>query len=330
MTWQVLRSRVRGSGILVLCAVGTAAAQNPLVTAFTDFNTYTTATTNTTLVGFNGILPPGTKFESFNPLIVSGVTFSSPSFDVTTADYCSPRDYAADFLTGANSSGGAAKLDITFPSPTYAAALDFGQLVGGGTATITLSNGFTFNPTTLPTTGITAFFGFTSSTPITGLSYTVTGDAWVVEDVHLSAPTSIGALPTISMSLSSSIIPVGQSATLTWTSTNAKSCDASDGWSGTTAYERTQIVTPGAPGYYIYTLTCTGSTYAGLHSVVLTAYGSTPVARTLNTAWYHTSYYTVLGLPTPNQIVALQTNLTVPPLPPVPADPKVYCTCGLG
>ena len=294
------------------------------MTVFTDLNAYTAATTNTTLIGFNGILPVGTKFENINPLIVSGVEFSSSSsFDVTTADYYAPRNYAADFLMSVDSSGGAATLNITFPLPTYAAALDYGQIPGGSPATITLSNGFTFSSAALPATGTTAFFGFTSLIPITRLSYTVTAEAWVIVYVRLSTPNSIGALPTISMSLSSSIIPAGQSATLTWSSTNAVSCNASNSWSGPQATSGTLVVTPAAPGYYAYVLTCTGATYTSLQSVVLTAYGSTPVAETLmSPPWYHTSYYTVLGVPTPNQIVALQTSMTVPPLPPVPTDPR--------
>src|SRR5271155_534835 len=91
-------------GILAICVVGTAAAQSPPVTVFADLNTYTAATKETTLIGFNGILPAGTKFENINPLIVTGVVFSSSSFDVTTADYYAPRNYAADFLMSVASS----------------------------------------------------------------------------------------------------------------------------------------------------------------------------------------------------------------------------------
>ena len=323
--------------ILALCVAGRAAAQNAPVRIFTDYNAYSAATAATKIIGFNGILPTGTRFENLNPLIVSGITFSSPSrggsLDVATADYYAPHDYAGDFLMSVGSSNGAATVDIAFPSPTYAAGIDYGQLTGTGAGTITLSNGFIYSPTARTTTGSTAFFGFTSSTPVTGLSYTIVGDdALVMEDVRLGTPASLGALPTISMSLSDSIIAAGQSATLTWSSTNAASCMASSSWNGSQPTSGAQIVTPAVPGYYTYTLTCTGATYAGLQSVVLTVYGSTPVAETIHSDWYHTSYYTTLSVLPPNQIVGLQTAMTVPPLPPVPTAPGavLYLWPGLG
>ncbi|MHB8667588.1 MAG: DUF3443 domain-containing protein [Burkholderiales bacterium] len=71
---------------------------------------------------------------------------------------------------------------------------------------------------------------------------------------------SIGASPTA--------LTVGQSTTLTWSSSNATACQASAGWSGTVAISGTQIVTPPAAGTTVYTLTCNGVT--GSTSVVVT------------------------------------------------------------
>src|SRR5947209_815297 len=45
---------------------------------FTSAAAYAAATTNSLCVSFNGILPPGTAFESFNPLVLSGTSFSTP------------------------------------------------------------------------------------------------------------------------------------------------------------------------------------------------------------------------------------------------------------
>ena len=72
--------------------------------------------------------------------------------------------------------------------------------------------------------------------------------------------------PTITMSIAPTTITVGQSATLTWSTTNASSCTASGGWSGTEATGGTQKITPKASGSLTYTLTCTapsGGGYAG-------------------------------------------------------------------
>jgi uncharacterized protein (TIGR03437 family) len=120
----------------------------------------------------------------------------------------------------------------------------------------------------------------------------------------------------LNMSLSDPIIPAGQSATLTWSSTSAISCSASDGWSGSRPTSGTQRVTPAAAGYYTYTLTCTGSGDTSSQSVVLTAYGPTPsVVEPANETGHQASFYVA----PPNQIAGLQTSLTVPPFPPIPS-----------
>ena len=75
---------------------------------------------------------------------------------------------------------------------------------------------------------------------------------------------SIGASPTA--------LTVGQSTTLTWSSSNATAClasgDATGAWSGTVALSGTKIVTPPAAGTFTYTLTCNG--VADSTSVVVT------------------------------------------------------------
>jgi uncharacterized protein (TIGR03118 family) len=69
--------------------------------------------------------------------------------------------------------------------------------------------------------------------------------------------------PTVTLSVSPATITAGQSATLTWSSTQAVSCTASAGWTGTEAVSGTQVVTPTAAGSVTYTLTCTGAGTAG-------------------------------------------------------------------
>ncbi|MDT7555333.1 MAG: hypothetical protein QOI16_3884, partial [Pseudonocardiales bacterium] len=69
--------------------------------------------------------------------------------------------------------------------------------------------------------------------------------------------------PTVTLSVSPTSITAGQSATLTWSSTQAVSCTASAGWTGSEATTGTQVVTPAAAGSVTYTLTCTGAGTAG-------------------------------------------------------------------
>jgi uncharacterized protein (TIGR03118 family) len=75
--------------------------------------------------------------------------------------------------------------------------------------------------------------------------------------------------PTVQLALSNTSIALGQSATLTWSSTGATSCMASGAWSGAEPTGGTMTVTPTAAGSDTYTLTCAGTS------------GSTPMAATL-------------------------------------------------
>jgi hypothetical protein len=77
---------------------------------------------------------------------------------------------------------------------------------------------------------------------------------------------SIGASPTA--------LTVGESTTLTWSSSNATACQASGDWSGTVTLAGTQLVTPPAARTFIYTLTCDG--IASSTSVVV-ANAPTPI-----------------------------------------------------
>jgi uncharacterized protein (TIGR03118 family) len=71
-----------------------------------------------------------------------------------------------------------------------------------------------------------------------------------------SAPPA--PMPTVTLSVSPTSITAGQSAALTWSSTQAASCTASGAWSGSQAATGSQAVTPTTSGSVTYTLTCTG------------------------------------------------------------------------
>src|SRR5258708_14365905 len=79
-------------------------------------------------------------------------------------------------------------------------------------------------------------------------------------------------LPTVTITASSSSITQGQTAALTWSSTNATSCTASaspseSDWSGTHATSGSQSVTPVSTGTINYTLICTGAGGGGSGAV---------------------------------------------------------------
>ncbi|HXW56754.1 MAG TPA: choice-of-anchor D domain-containing protein [Candidatus Cybelea sp.] len=117
-------------------------------------------------------------------------------------------------------------------------------------------------------------------------------------------------------SFSPAILPAGQTATLSWAAPNASSCTASGAWGGQEPTAGTQTVTQSSPGYYTYTLDCTGTMGTNSLSAVLTAYGSTPsVPEPASELGYQANFYVA---PSDNRYVGLETTLVTPPLPPVP------------
>lgn len=81
-------------------------------------------------------------------------------------------------------------------------------------------------------------------------------------------------LPTLTLSANPTTILAGQASTLTWSSTNATSCTASGGWSGTRATSGTEVVTPTLMTSYL--LTCQGSGGSILKFVTVLVTASTP------------------------------------------------------
>ncbi|MHB8710434.1 MAG: fibronectin type III domain-containing protein [Minisyncoccota bacterium] len=102
-------------------------------------------------------------------------------------------------------------------------------------------------------------------------------DGWSAEDylVKYTAPTPA---PTITMSASPTSVTSGSSTTLTWFSTNATSCTASGGWTGTKATSGSQSLT-NLTTTATYTLACTGAggtATAGATVTVTSGGGGTP------------------------------------------------------
>ena len=65
--------------------------------------------------------------------------------------------------------------------------------------------------------------------------------------------------PAVTLTAAPTSIVLGQSATLTWTSTNSSSCTASGAWRGNQAASGTSVQTPAAAGTLTFTLTCTAA-----------------------------------------------------------------------
>lgn len=80
---------------------------------------------------------------------------------------------------------------------------------------------------------------------------------------------------TAQINASTTQVPVGNSVTLSWTSTNAQSCTASGGWSGTQGTSGSHIVQPNTIGTSTYSITC-GTATSSATVTVLSDYVSVP------------------------------------------------------
>jgi hypothetical protein len=79
-----------------------------------------------------------------------------------------------------------------------------------------------------------------------------------------------GTPPGVSISFSASTIQAGESATLTWSSTDTTRCTASGAWSGSEQLSGTLSVSQNVPANYTYTLACTGTGGSASGSATLT------------------------------------------------------------
>ncbi|MDE0855327.1 MAG: hypothetical protein OSA97_12995, partial [Nevskia sp.] len=127
-------------------------------------------------------------------------------------------------------------------------------------------------------------------------NYTLTcgganGNASASATVIVGTPPS----PTVTLTVKPTSIQPGQSATITWTSTNSTACTASGSWSGSEALSGTASTgVLSTAGAYSYTLTCTGPSGSAAASGLLTVSGASVVdACTIgqpSTALLATSY----------------------------------------
>lgn len=112
-------------------------------------------------------------------------------------------------------------------------------------------------------TGTRGTSGSEASTPdaVGPAAYTLTcsgpgGSASATATVPVTAAPV--PAPTVSLSAAPNPLTIGAATTLTWTSTDATSCTASEGWTGSRPTAGTESLTPAATGTALYTLTCTG------------------------------------------------------------------------
>jgi len=143
--------------------------------------------------------------------------------------------------------------------------------IAANPTSITLGQNSTLTWSSTNATSCTASGSWTGSEAVSG-SLAVTPNATGTATYTLtctgaggngqaSAAVTVSTAPaaTVTLSASPTTITVGQSVTVTWSSTNATSCTASGAWSGTLATSGSMQETPTAAGNLTYTLVCSGS-----------------------------------------------------------------------
>jgi hypothetical protein len=135
-----------------------------------------------------------------------------------------------------------------------------GSGVPAGTVTFK-DGGTTLGSMTLNGTGIAVFSTSTLAAGAHSITAVYGGDAANAASTSTAASVTVNALPapTVTIAVAPTSITVGQSATLTWSSTNATSCTASGAWSGSEATSGTMSVSPTTTATDSYVLACTGT-----------------------------------------------------------------------
>jgi hypothetical protein len=126
-------------------------------------------------------------------------------------------------------------------------------------------------------TGAEATSGTQNVSPTSTTTYTLTctGASGTTAPGSVTVTVSAAPAPTVTLSAGPTTIASGDNSTLTWSSTNATSCTASGGWTGTQATSGKLSVSPTSTT--TYTLTCTGTggtTAPASATVTVTSSGS--------------------------------------------------------
>jgi hypothetical protein len=197
-----------------------------------------------------------------------------------------PLTSSATYTLACTGSGGTVNKSVTItvgsapPAPTLT--------LTAAPMTVAANANSTLNWSSANATSCTASGGWSGSKPTSGnqsvgplassttFSLSCTGGGGSVQQsvtVTVSGSPPPPAPPTVSLSASPASIDSGQTSALTWSSTNATSCNAMDGWSGSKATSGSESVGP-LSGTTTYTLSCMGAGGSAQQSVTVTVTAS--------------------------------------------------------
>lgn len=190
-------------------------------------------------------------------------------------------DYTLTCSGAGGSGSNTATLTVSStPAPTVTLTANPTQVANGGSSTLTWSS---TNASACSAsgrwTGARTPSGRETVGPLTatGLnSYTLTCSGTNNGSAAATATVAVGAVPppTVTISVAPASIGAGDSATLTWSSTDASACTASGSWSG--SQNTSGMASTGAlntAGVYSYSLSCSGPSGSAANSATLTVAG---------------------------------------------------------
>jgi len=185
-----------------------AAPASASVIEYTSAAAFDAAASGATTYNFEGIAPAG-GFAGGSPTI-GGVTFTAPFSNEFVADANAGfGNYGASFFSGAQSVFPFVNVTATLAGAT-AIGFAYGSVLSPlAPVTVTLSTGDTFTLTTPLNNGVdTNFVGFTSSTPITSVSFVESGRDFDVIQFVVASGTPV-PLPASALLMLSGLVGVG-------------------------------------------------------------------------------------------------------------------------
>ena len=273
VTANAFDTAIQGSdGWVVKMTTSLQTASTALVVSPSAVAPGASVTFTATVTGVAGAaVPTGTvSFNNGGAVLGTGVVNGLGVATLTTktlgaGSYSVVAVYSGDSLYSTNSST-AQPLTVTVPAaaPTVTLAAAPVAITLGKTSTLTWSSS---NATVCTASngwsGSEAINGTAVETPaaVGSVSYVLSctgpgGTVSATADVTVSAAP---AAPKVTLTAAPTAITLGQTSTLTWSSSNATACTASNGWSGAESTSGTAAQTPGAAGTVSYVLSCTGA-----------------------------------------------------------------------
>ena len=182
--------------------------------------------------------------------------------------------------TGAGGTSAPASATVTVaPTPTVTLTASPTTIASGASSMLTWSS---TNATSCTAsggwTGTETTSGTKSVSPTSTTTYTLTCTGVGGTSTPAGATVTVAPTPTATLTANPTTIASGVSSTLTWSSTNATSCAASDGWTGTETTSGTKSVSPTSTTTYTLTCTGVGGTSAPASATVTVTAAAAPTA----------------------------------------------------